>query len=71
MKSEPDDAARTAIAARRLLALLAAICGEQINVYRPAIEALVATLNANAKFVKTGVRPAADVLDGSVGADRI
>jgi hypothetical protein len=36
-----------------LLALLVAICGEQINSYRPRIEALVATLNANARLVKT------------------
>jgi hypothetical protein len=47
MKTDPDDAGR-------LLALLVAICGEQINGYRPQIEALVATLNANARFVKTG-----------------
>jgi hypothetical protein len=45
MKTDPDDAAR-------LLALLVAICGEQINGYRPKIEALVATLNANARLVK-------------------
>jgi hypothetical protein len=64
MKTDrPDDATR-------LLALLVAICGEQIIGYRPKIEALVATLNANARLVKTGVRPATDALDGSVGADR-
>lgn len=33
--------------------LLVAICGDQINSYRSKIEALVATLNANARFVKT------------------
>ena len=44
MNRAPDDATR-------LLALLVAICGEQINGYRPKIEALVATLNASARFV--------------------
>ena len=38
----------------RLMNPLVAICGDQINGYRSKIEALVATLNANARFVKTG-----------------
>ena len=42
----PDDSTR-------LINLLVAICGDQINSYRPKIEALVATLNASARFVKT------------------
>jgi len=46
MNRTPDDAIR-------LMNLLVAICGDQINGYRPKIEALVATLNANARFVKT------------------
>ena len=46
MNRTPDDATR-------LMNLLVAICGDQINRYRPKIEALVATLNANARFVKT------------------
>jgi hypothetical protein len=46
MNRTPDDAIR-------LMNLLVAICGDQINGYRPEIEALVATLNANARFVKT------------------
>jgi len=37
----------------RLINLLVAICGDQINSCRPKIEALVARLNANARFVKT------------------
>jgi len=36
----------------RLKNLLVAICGDQINSHRPKIEALVATLNANARFAK-------------------
>ena len=64
MNRAPDDATR-------LLALLVAICGEQINGYRPKIEALVATLNANARFVKTRAPiPATDVVAGNAGADR-
>jgi hypothetical protein len=46
MNRTPDDAAR-------LLALLVAICGPGINDYRPRIEALVATINANAKLKAT------------------
>jgi hypothetical protein len=46
MNLTPDDDAA------RLLALLVAICGPGINNYRPRIEALVATLNANRRFVK-------------------
>ena len=41
-RTSDDDAAR-------LLALLVAICGSGINDYRPRIEALVATLKANAR----------------------
>jgi hypothetical protein len=64
MNRAPDDATR-------LLALLVAICGEQINGYRPKIEALVATLNASARFVKTRAPiPATDVVAGNAGADR-
>jgi|GraSoiStandDraft_25_1057303.scaffolds.fasta_scaffold2451655_1 hypothetical protein len=37
MKTDPHDATR-------LLALLVAICGEQINSYRPKIEAKVRSL---------------------------
>ena len=37
MNRTPDDAIR-------LMNLLVAICGDQINGYRPKIEALVATL---------------------------
>ena len=44
MITDPDDATRTAIATRRLLALLAAICGDEINGYRPKIEAKVRSL---------------------------
>lgn len=36
--------------ATRLLALLIAICGPEIASYRPKIEALLATLKANAKL---------------------
>jgi hypothetical protein len=43
MKADPD--------ATRLLALLAAICGPEIVVYRPKIEALVATRKANARLI--------------------
>jgi hypothetical protein len=46
MNRTPDDDAA------RLLALLAAICGPGISDYRPKIEALVATLIANRRFVK-------------------
>jgi hypothetical protein len=42
MKADPD--------ATRLLALLVAICGPDISVYRPKVEALVATLKANARL---------------------
>jgi hypothetical protein len=45
MNRTPDDA-------ERLLALLVAICGEQISDYRQRIEVLVATLIANRRFVK-------------------
>jgi hypothetical protein len=38
--------------AARLLAPLAAICGPEISIYRPKIEARVATLIANRRFVK-------------------
>ena len=44
---------RTPDNAIRLINLLVAICGDQINSCRPKIEALVAPLNANARFVKT------------------
>jgi hypothetical protein len=47
MKADPD--------ATRLLALLAAICGPEISVYRPKVEALVTTLKANARL--TGEAP--------------
>jgi hypothetical protein len=64
MNRAPDDATR-------LLALLVAICGPEISVYRTKIEALVATLNANSRFVKTGAPiPATDVVAGNAGADR-
>lgn len=56
--------------ARRLLALLVAICGPEIATYRPKIEALVATLNANSRFVKTGAPIPATDLAGNAGADR-
>jgi hypothetical protein len=48
MATDPDDATR-------LLALLVAICGPEISVYRPKVEALVATLKANARL--TGGAP--------------
>jgi hypothetical protein len=41
-RTSDDDAAR-------MLAPLVAICGPGINDYRPRIEALVATLKANAR----------------------
>jgi hypothetical protein len=41
----PDDA-------KRLLAPLVAICGEQISDYRPRIEVLVTNLIPNRRFVK-------------------
>jgi hypothetical protein len=41
-RTPDDDAAR--------LALLVAICGPCINDYRPRIEALMATLKANARL---------------------
>jgi hypothetical protein len=44
MNRTPDDPTR-------LMNLLGAIC--QINSYRSKIEALLATLNANARFAKT------------------
>jgi len=47
MDRTPDDATR-------LMNLLVAIWGAEINSYWPKIEALVATLDANARFVKTG-----------------
>jgi hypothetical protein len=47
MKADPD--------ATRLLALLAAICGPEINIYQSKIEALVATRKANARL--TGEAP--------------
>jgi hypothetical protein len=47
MDRTPDDATR-------LRNLLVAIWGTEINSYWPKIEALVATLDANARFVKTG-----------------
>jgi hypothetical protein len=43
MKADPD--------AARLLSLLAAICGPEINIYQPKIEALVATRKANARLI--------------------
>jgi hypothetical protein len=43
MKADPD--------ATRLLSLLVAICGPEISIYRPKIEALVATRKANARLV--------------------
>jgi hypothetical protein len=46
MATDPDDATR-------LLALLVAICGPEISVYRPKVEALVATLKANARLART------------------
>jgi hypothetical protein len=47
MKADPD--------AARLLALLTAICGPEINIYQLKIEALVATRKANARL--TGEAP--------------
>jgi hypothetical protein len=55
MKADPD--------ATRLLALLAAICGPEISVYRPKIEALVATRKANARLIgeaPAGLPPSAE-----------
>ena len=46
MNRTPDDATP-------VMNLLVAICGDQINSYRSKIEALLATLNANARFAKT------------------
>jgi hypothetical protein len=42
MKADPD--------ATRLLSLLVAICGPEINIYQSKIEALVATRKANARL---------------------
>jgi hypothetical protein len=46
MNRTPDDPTRP-------MNLLVAICGNQINSYRSKIEALLATLNANARLAKT------------------
>ena len=46
MNCTPDDPTRP-------MNLLVALCGDQINRYRSKIEALLATLNANARFAKT------------------
>jgi hypothetical protein len=46
MNRTPDDPTR-------LMNLFVAICGDQINSYRSKIEALLAALNANARFMKT------------------
>jgi hypothetical protein len=43
MKADPD--------ATRLLSLLVAICGPEINIYQSKIEALVATRKANARLI--------------------